>query len=70
MSVFSKIKPSLIIHTFAVMHAIVALSCRLAGIEDELLLTLLTMAMVLLGCFRKKFSIEFTAAVIIIANIL
>ncbi len=70
MSVFSKIKPSFIIHTFALMHAVVAQSCRMAGIEDELLLTLLTMAMVLLVCFRKKFSIEFTAAVIIIANIL
>ena len=70
MSVFSKIKPSFIIHTFAVLHAVVALSCRLAGIEDELLLTMLTMAMVLLVCFRKNLSIEFTAAVIIISNIL
>ena len=70
MSVFSKIKPRWIIHSFALMHAVVALTCRLAGIEDELLLTLLTMTMVLLVSFRKKLSIEFTAAVIIIANIL
>ena len=70
MSVISKIKTSYIIHTFAVLHAVVALCCRLAGIEDELLLTMLTMAMVLLVCFRKNLSIEFTAAVIIIANIL
>lgn len=70
MSVISKIKTSYIIHTFAVLHAVVALCCRLAGLEDELLLTMLTMAMVLLVCFRKKLSIEFTAAVIIIANIL
>ena len=70
MSVFSKIKPSFIIHTFAILHAVVALCCRLAGIEDELLLTMLTMAMVLLVCFRKNLSIEFTAAIIIIANIL
>ena len=59
-----------IIHSFALLHAVVALSCRLAGIEDELLLTLLTMTMVLLICFKKSLSIEFTAAVIIIANIL
>lgn len=52
------------------MHAVVAQSCRMAGIEDELLLTLLTMAMVLLVCFRKNLSIEFTAAIIIVANIL
>lgn len=58
-----------IIHPFALLHALVALSCRFAGIEDELLLTLLTMTMVLLVCFRKSLSIEFTAAVIIIANI-
>lgn len=70
MPAFSKIKPMWIIHSFALMHAIVALSCRMAGIEDELLLTLLTMAMVLLVCFRKNLNIEFTAAIIIIANIL
>lgn len=70
MASFSNIKPMWIIHSFALLHAVVALSCRLAGIEDELLLTLLTMTMVLLVCFRKKFNIEFTAAVIIISNIL
>jgi uncharacterized protein (DUF697 family) len=70
MASFSNIKPMWIIHSFALLHAVVALTCRLAGIEDELLLTLLTMAMVLLICFRKNLSIEFTAAVIIISNIL
>ena len=70
MASFSNIKPMWIIHSFALLHAVVALSCRLAGIEDELLLTLLTMTMVLLVCFRKNLNIEFTAAVIIISNIL
>ena len=70
MSVFSKIKPMWIIHSFALLHALVALSCRMAGIEDELLLTILTMAMALLVCFRKNLSIEFTASVIIIVNII
>jgi hypothetical protein len=70
MTVFSKIKPMWIIHLFALLHAVVALSCRLGGIEDELLLTLLTMTMVLLLCFKKNLNIEFTAAVIIISNIL
>lgn len=59
-----------IIHTFALLHAVVALTCRLAGIEDELLLTILTMAMVLLICLRKKFSIEFSAASVIVANVI
>ena len=70
MPVFSKIKPQWIIHSFALLHALVALSCRMAGIEDELLLTILTMAMALLVCFRKNLSIEFTASVIIIVNII
>lgn len=70
MPVFSKIKPQWIIHSFALLHAMVALSCRMAGIEDELLLTILTMAMALLVCFRKNLSIEFTASVIIIVNII
>ena len=70
MTAFSKIKPMWIIHLLALLHAVVALSCRLGGIEDELLLTLLTMTMVLLLCFKKNLNIEFTAAVIIISNIL
>ena len=68
MASFSNIKPMWIIHSFALLHAVVALSCRIAGIEDEL--TILTMAMALLVCFRKNLSIEFTASVIIIVNII
>lgn len=61
---------SLIIHTFALLHAAVAISCRMAGIEDELFLTILTMAMVLLICLKKNLSIEFSAASIIVANVI
>ncbi|MGM9735428.1 MAG: sensor histidine kinase [Candidatus Cryptobacteroides sp.] len=59
-----------IIHIFALLHALVALSCRLAGIEDELLLTILTMTMALLICMKQKRSVEYTAAGIIIVNII
>lgn len=69
-NILSRIKPRWIIHIFALMHAVVALSCRLSGIEDELLLTLLTMTMALLLCFRKSLSIEFTASIIISVNII
>ena len=48
---------------------IATLSCRVAGIDDSLLLTLLTMSMVLLVCFRRGVSVEFTAACIVMANI-
>lgn len=64
------IKISWIIHIFAALHAAVALSCRLAGFEDELLLTILTMTMVLLICRKRGMTIELTAASIIVANIL
>ena len=64
------IKISWIIHIFAALHAVVALSCRLAGFEDELLLTILTMTMVLLICSKRGLTIELTAASIIVANIL
>lgn len=65
-----RISISFIIHTFALLHAAVALSCRFAGIEDELFLTILTMAMVLLICLKRKINIEFSAASIIVANII
>ena len=64
------IKISWVIHIFAALHAAVALSCRLAGLEDELLLTILTMTMVLLICRKRGMTIELTAASIIVANIL
>jgi LytS/YehU family sensor histidine kinase len=64
------LKISIIIHFFAVLHAAVSLCCRWAGIEDELLLTILTMTMVLLICRKRGLTIELTAASIIMANIL
>ena len=64
------IKTSWIIHIFALLHAVVALSCRASGLEDELLLTILTMTMALLVCLKEGLSIEFTAASIIVVNIL
>lgn len=42
----------------------------MGGIEDELFLTVLTMAMALLICMKKSLSIEFTAAIIIVVNII
>ncbi len=59
-----------IIHIFALLHALVALGCRLTGVGDELLLTVLTMALALIICMKKGLSIEFTAAIVIVMNIL
>lgn len=65
-----ELKTAGIIHIFALLHACVALVCRLAGIDDELFLTILTMAMSLIICMKQGLKIEFTAAVVIIVNII
>ena len=59
-----------IIHLFAFLHTAVALGCRLSGVDDELLLTILTMSMALILCMKKGLSIEFTAAIVIVVNII
>ena len=69
MSPIKNIKTSWVIHIFALLHAAVALCCRLAGLEDELLLTILTMTMALIVCLKRGLNIELTAATIIIVNI-
>ena len=61
---------SWVIHIFALLHAAVALGCRIAGVDDELLLTILTMSMALILCKNKGVSIEFMAAIIIVVNII
>ncbi len=69
MSRISNIKISLIIHIFALLHAAVALTCRFAGIEDEMLLTILTFIMVIIICLRRSLNIETTAISIIVVKI-
>lgn len=59
-----------IIHLFAVLHAVVALLCQLGGINDELVLTLLTIVMILLICIKRGVNVEFTVASIIVGNVL
>lgn len=43
--------------------------CRLGGISDDLVLTSLTILMIVILCLRYRQSVEFSAVVIIIANI-
>ena len=63
-------RQSWIIHIFAILHAIVALGCRLTGTDDQILLTVLTMAMALIICMKAGLRVEFTTAVVIVVNIL
>ena len=64
------IKAGWIIHIFALLHAVVTLACRYAGLNDELLLTVLTMSMILLICMKRWISIEYAAACVIVANVM
>lgn len=66
----NKLSAGWIIHVFALLHAGIVLGCRLSGIEDELILTILTMIMTLLICIKQKFNIDFTAASVIFVNII
>lgn len=70
MSFIQRIKCSWIIHIFALLHAVTALCCQVYNVDDELLLTVLTMAMILIVCMKKNLSIEFTASIIIVGNII
>ena len=62
-------RQSWIIHIFAILHAVVALGCRAAGVDDQILLTVLTMAMALIICMKMGLRVEFTASVVIVVNI-
>lgn len=59
-----------IIHIFALLHAVTTVLCRLAGVGDELLLTLLTIAMVVMICLQKRLTTEFTAGIVIVINVI
>lgn len=63
-------KAHLIIHGFAILHVILCVACKALTIPDTLILTLATMAMVVLMCMEEDLSIEFTAITIVLANIL
>lgn len=69
MTKLKDINAAWLIHIFAILHAAVTLICRSSGIDDELLLTVMTMTMVLLICMKRWISIEFAAACVIVANV-
>lgn len=61
-------KDSWIIHIFAALHAIVSFVCYSTGIADELMLTLLTMFLVVMLCFRRRVGVLFMAIAVILVN--
>ena len=64
-----EIKTSYIIHFFALLHALVAIFCFWAGLDNELLLTVLTMTMIVIICIKNNLSFETSAIFIILVNI-
>lgn len=62
-------RESLLIHGFAALHALATILCSLAGIEDSLLLTILTMTMTVILCMWGGLTVEFTAINVILVNI-
>ena len=59
-----------IVAGFAAAHSVTAALLGAMRINDELLLTLLTMAMTVILCFRRNLNIEITAACAILVNVL
>lgn len=53
---------------FALLHSLTSFSLRLAGVGDELILSLLTMVLVVLICHRKRLYIEYVASIVIAVN--
>lgn len=59
-----------IILGFAVLHAAVALGCRIGGLADEMMLTLLTMLLVVLLCLRCRVDGKMTAISVVLVNVI
>lgn len=70
MAFLRSLKVGGIIHLFAVLHAAVALLCRLCAVNDELVLTLLTIVLIVLICLDRGLNVEFTAASVIVVNVI
>jgi len=62
-------KDDWIIIGFAMLHAAVAWGCRMLGLADEVMLTLLTMLLVVFLCLRHHVSVAFMAISIIAVNL-
>lgn len=63
------VKSSWIIHLFALLHALVLLICQWGGVNDELTLTILTMTMTVMLCFKKGMPIDIIAVMVIVVNV-
>lgn len=63
------ISSSWIIHGFALLHAGLTVACRASGVDDSMILTMMTMLMTVLLCLRQGLNMELTAAAVILVNV-
>lgn len=68
-SFMRNVSTRVLIHGFAILHAVVTILCLVSGLQDALLLTLLSMTLTVLICARARLSVEFTAISVILVNI-
>lgn len=62
-------KDTIFIHIFAILHAVTAFCCRAYGLQDDLMLTTLTMSLIIILCFRLRLGTNFMAAAIVVSNL-
>lgn len=59
-----------LITVFALLHVAVSVPCYIFGVNDTMLLTLLTMTLVVIICVKERLSVELTAINAVLVNIL
>lgn len=62
-------RASAIIHIYALLHALSAIVCRLLGVPDEYVLTLLTIMMIVQICLKKQKSLNVINCAIVFGNL-
>lgn len=60
---------ALVIHLFALAHALVCALCALAGVPDTTLLTLMTMVLTVIICLSHRLKVEWSALAILVVNV-
>lgn len=65
----SGLKDTSVIIAFALAHAATAFVCRYFGLQDDVLLTILTMLLTMLICMRGRMSTMFMAIAILLINV-
>ena len=64
-----KLRLSYVIHLFALLHGAVCMGCALVGVQDAVLLTLMTMILTVIICTRRRLSVDVMAFGIILVNV-